>query len=222
MEIKWLGHSCFTLTNDTGVVVMTDPPSPDTGYNIAPREVDALTISHEHYDHNYADIALGEPVMIRDVGPYTVGDVRITGIPSFHDDVHGKKRGANMMFVMEMDGIRVLHAGDLGCQPNEAVIEALGRVDVLLVPVGGKYTLDHNGARDLANTLKPKVVIPMHFKTDATDIDIQDEVPFLQAVRNCSMHSIRECSCVLTKDTLGSDRVIKLDYERPDPELLFF
>ena len=216
MDIKWLGHSCFVLTSSSGATVMTDPPSPDTGYDVRPREVDAVTVSHEHSDHNYLNIALGDPMVIRDVGPYTVKDITVTGVPSFHDGEQGRSRGANMMFVFETDGMRVLHAGDLGCQPNGAAIEALGRIDVLLVPVGGKYTIDHDGALELANTLKPKVVIPMHFKTDAAKLDIQTEVPFLHAAKNCAIHAIRECDAVLSKDSLGTDRIIRLSYEKPE------
>ncbi len=195
---------------------MTDPPALEVGYSIKPREADAVTVSHEHYDHSNIALALGDPLIIRDVGPYTVGDVTITGIPTFHDNVHGAKRGANMMFLIEIDGMRVLHAGDIGDQPNDAAIEALGRVDVLLVPVGGKYTIDYNGARELANTLKPKVVIPMHFKTAATDLDIQSELPFLRAAKDCAIHSIRECEATLNHDSLGIDRVIRLAYEQED------
>ena len=214
MEIKWYGHSCFLITNEAGIRVLTDPPHPQVGYAIPPVACEAVTSSHAHHDHNFFSIAAGSPVIIAEPGDYRVGEIRITGVPTFHDDVQGAKRGRNIVFVFETDGMRVVHAGDIGALPDEATLAQIGPADVLLVPVGGVYTIDAAGARQLANLLKPKVVIPMHYKTDAIAFELDGIAPFLNSVKNCAIHRLRQSDCVLTKESLGSDRVITLDYAR--------
>lgn len=214
MDIKWYGHSCFLITDKAGVRVLTDPPNPKVGYAIPPIECEAVTSSHSHHDHDYFDLCTGNPVKITDPGEYWVGDVHIKGISTFHDDVQGKKRGGNIVFVFETDGMRVVHAGDIGVLPDEETLAQIGQADVLLVPVGGVYTIDANGARALANLLKPKVVIPMHYKTDALSIELDGIAPFLNSVKDCAIHRLRQSDCVLTKESLGSDRVITLEYAR--------
>ena len=114
MILKWLGHSCFLLTSEAGVRILMDPCAPSTGYTVGPVAVDAVTASHGHYDHNYFEAALGNPVRITEPGLHEVKGVRVTGIPTWHDKECGAKRGRNIMFLVEMDGLRLLHAGDLG------------------------------------------------------------------------------------------------------------
>ena len=114
MILKWLGHSCFLLTSEAGVRILMDPCAPSTGYTVGPVAVDAVTASHDHYDHNYFEAALGNPVRITEPGVHEVKGVRVTGIPTWHDKECGAKRGCNIMFLVEMDGLRLLHAGDLG------------------------------------------------------------------------------------------------------------
>ena len=103
MTIQWLGHSCFLMTTDKGTRILCDPCDAATGYEIAPQECDILTISHDHHDHNYAALALGNPVRIDKSGEYRAGDVRISGISTYHDHDGGKKRGNNIVFVFEFD-----------------------------------------------------------------------------------------------------------------------
>ena len=161
MNLKWLGHSCFLLTSESGVRILMDPCAPKTGYTIAPVEADAVTASHDHYDHNYFDAALGDPVRITEPGVHEVKGVRITGIPTWHDKERGAKRGRNIMFLVEMDGIRLLHAGDLGHLPDEAAVRAVGQVDVLRAPIGGVYTIDGTEAKELARLLGLKEVVEL-------------------------------------------------------------
>lgn len=215
MDVKWLGHSCFIITNEAGVRIMTDPPDEATGYKITPAEVDVVTSSHDHHDHANLALALGEPVKITEPGEYRVNDVKIKGVLTYHDDAMGKKRGRNIVFIFETDGIRLVHAGDIGAMPSPEALEAIGRADVLLVPIGGVYTVDAVGAREFANALHPKVVIPMHYKTRALSFELDDIKPFINSVTNCAIHRLRQSDCVLTRESLGSDRVITLEYDKP-------
>ena len=211
MNIRWYGHSCFLLTNEEGVSILADPPAPDTGYIVHDVECDAVTVSHAHFDHNYIAAAKGSPIVISDCGPHSVKGVSVTGFPALHDKDGGTKRGRVVMYLYEMDDIRILHAGDIGELPTAEEAEAIGHVDVLLVPVGGRYTIDYLEARELANMLRPSVVIPMHYKTPMTGIDIDDCGNFIATVQDCRIHKLNDCEASIYKNTLGEDRVLVLD-----------
>lgn len=212
MTIKWLGHSCFLFTSESGVRILTDPCNPEIGYDIGSVEADIVTSSHDHFDHNNIAAAGEKAVVITEAGRHQVKGITIEGFPSFHDDACGALRGPNVMFLFEIDGVRLLHAGDLGQLPDEATIKAIGRVDVLLTPVGGNYTIDYQGARDLANILKPKVVIPMHYYTDVVKAELDDVNEFLDHASGCAIHRMRQSEASITPESLGSDRIIVLDY----------
>ena len=211
MNIKWYGHSCFLLTSESGVRILTDPPAPETGYIVHDVECDAVTVSHGHFDHNFIAAAKGEPLVISDLGEHEVKGVKVIGFPALHDKDGGRRRGAVVMYLFEIDGIRILHAGDIAQLPLTEQIEAIGHVDVLLVPVGGNYTFDYLEAREFANLLKPSVVIPMHFKTPRTDIDIDDCGNFVATVQDCRIHKLNDFEASIYKNTLGEDRVLVLD-----------
>lgn len=212
MLLTWLGHSCFLLESEAGTRIMTDPPNADTGYNIEARKVDAVTSSHDHFDHCYFELAPGA-LRITGLGKTQVGDVEIEGFPSCHDNQGGSLRGANTIYKFTLDGLRILHAGDMGALPDEETIRAIGKVDVLLVPVGGVYTIDAEGARALANLLHVNVMIPMHYKTRGCRIDLQELTPLLQCAKNCTIHHMRQAELSLTPESLGHDRIIVLDYK---------
>jgi L-ascorbate metabolism protein UlaG (beta-lactamase superfamily) len=169
MKIKFLGHAAFLITSDSGVRIITDPYKPgcfDGGiaYEAINEETDIVTISHDHDDHNETNIK-GDPVFIRNAKQQEVKGIKIQGIGVFHDTNKGKDRGQNVMFRMVVDGVTVVHSGDLGHELSHEAVAQLGNVDVLLVPVGGHFTIGPAGADKLVDALKPKVVIPMHFKT---------------------------------------------------------
>lgn len=212
MTVKWLGHSCFLLTDKMGVRVLTDPCDSAIGYDIGMVETDIVTSSHNHYDHNNIAAAGENAVVITEPGRYEVKGISIEGFASWHDDAQGALRGPNVMFLFEMDGVRLLHAGDLGQIPDDETIKAIGRVDVLLVPVGGNYTINYQGARDLANILGPKVVIPMHYHTDTVKAELDEVNAFLDHASGCAIHRMRQSEASITPDSLGSDRIIVLDY----------
>jgi len=193
MEIKWLGHACFLLTSPGGTRVVTDPPSEEVGYHLRPVPADLVTISHEHYDHNNLQTVAGSPRVARALTEggkdwaspaVEVGDVSVTVVPTFHDPEGGGKRGKNGCFLLDMGGIRVVHLGDLGHPLSEQEAARFGTVDVLLIPVGGFYTIGPAEADGVISHLRPRVVIPMHFKTEVNSSwPIQGVEPFLQGKR---------------------------------------
>lgn len=217
MNIKWLGHSCFLLTDSKGTSIVTDPCAPSTGYIIPSMEADAVTMSHDHYDHNYID-PIKTDVIIKEAGEYTVGDISIKGVSTYHDEVHGDKRGKNTVFTFTVDGLRVVHAGDLGAVPEDDILKEIGEGDILLVPVGGIYTIDQKGARELANKLNIRVLIPMHYKTDTLTFDLADTEDLLHNATGCAIHVMRQNEVTFTKESLGMHRIIVLKYEKPGEE----
>ena len=181
MLITYHGHSEFYLEGADGFRLLTDPYDAHVGYPMGEYPCDAVTVSHGHGDHNYTKKALGAPAIIDSEGVwYPAPEKKITAVPSVHDDVGGAKRGKNLIMKIEMEGLSLVHLGDQGAPLTEAQIAALGRVDLLMVPVGGFYTVDAKTAFGIVQALRPRVVIPMHYKTAVNaDWPISDEKEFL-------------------------------------------
>ena len=171
MDIVWLGHSSFRIKGKDAAIV-TDPFDPGMAGLKFPRvAADIVTVSHGHADHNNvaridlpAGKAGGSPKVVSGAGEYEIKGVSIFGIPTFHDDKKGAERGSNTVYVMSIDKITVCHLGDLGHKLSEEQGGEIGSVDVLLVPVGGIYSLDSTHASEVVASLEPKVVIPMHYQ----------------------------------------------------------
>jgi len=166
MKIKWLGHSCFLLEESTGTKVVTDPYSCEVGHKMPQVEADAVTISHNHKDHNNAADVLGNPEIISSVGAFEVDGIHIYSIPTFHDDSNGKIRGGNLIFKFRLDGVEVCHLGDIGQECSANILDAIGSTNVLIIPVGGNFTIDADTAKDYVDKIMPDIVIPMHYKTE--------------------------------------------------------
>jgi L-ascorbate metabolism protein UlaG (beta-lactamase superfamily) len=149
---------------------VTDPFDEKVGKY--PRGVSAniVTISHEHPDHNAAGLVEGNPFMVTGPGEYEVGGVSVIGVATWHDEQNGQERGMNTVYVIEMDGLRVAHLGDLGHGFSQQQLEELGSIDVALVPVGGYYTIDAKKAAEVVKQLDPWVVIPMHYKQEGVNV----------------------------------------------------
>jgi L-ascorbate metabolism protein UlaG (beta-lactamase superfamily) len=145
-------------------------------------DAEVVTISHDHRDHNYKEAIKGEYLLLDSPGEYEVKECFFQGIPSFHDDKQGAERGANTIFTMEIDGIHVCHLGDLGAELDSEQIEAMDGVDILMIPVGGNYTIDAKTAVKVINDVSPKIVIPMHYKEDGIKIDIASLDKFLSEI----------------------------------------
>lgn len=179
MNIRWLGHSCFVLTESTGTVVVTDPYHDEVGFSMPPVKADAVTVSHGHYDHNNVAAVAGDPAVYNRVGSYEMEGVHISAFHTTHDEVQGAKRGGNLVFIYRLDGVDVCHLGDIGQPCSARICDAIGAVNVLLIPVGGHYTIDAATAKDYVDKLMPDIVIPMHYHTDDCDIDLDKLDEFL-------------------------------------------
>ncbi len=179
MQINYLGHSCFLLTTKAGTRVVTDPYG-DIGYPMPSLSADFVTVSHDHYDHCNVAAVGGDPVVYRRAGESKAGaDLAISAFASFHDDAAGRLRGRNLIFSFTADGVRVVHLGDLGEPDAPRVKEFVRGADVLLIPVGGRYTIDAAQAAQYVRALRPPVVIPMHYKTPDLNIGIAGLEEFL-------------------------------------------
>ena len=167
MVITHRGHSRFLLEMEDGTRILTDPFDASTGYPVGALEADAVTVSHHHHDHDAVETVKGNPRVIDTAGVHTLSPrLTIEGVDSFHDDVQGTKRGRNLIFCIRAEGLCIAHLGDLGYMPDAALIRRLGHVDLLLVPVGGFFTIDALQAKAIADALQPSVIIPMHYKTE--------------------------------------------------------
>jgi len=188
MKIRFLGHACFLIISDTGTRIITDPYH--TGEEFTLTEIkesaDIVTVSHEHSDHNNIEAVQGNPRVVK--GSDRVNGIEITAIHSYHDDVEGKERGGNLIFTFKVDGITLCHLGDLGHQLNEGQLSYLGEVDILLIPVGGGFTIDAAAAEKVCEDIGAKVIIPMHYKTAGLPF-LADIGDFLQDKKNVTMTS---------------------------------
>ena len=169
MLITYYGHALFQLETAEGHVIVMDPYDASVGYPTGKLQGDVITVSHEHHDHNNTSLVSGNPTILRGEGRFEpLPGLRITGYASFHDDVQGAKRGLNTIFAVEADGLRVLHLGDLDHMLTPEECGRLGRADVLLMPVGGFYTIDAAQAEILRNDIGARIAIPMHYQTQET------------------------------------------------------
>ncbi len=189
MKIKWYGHAAFRIETEKGVRIIIDPYQSGAyggslSYGSIKDEADIVIVSHDHDDHNYTREIKGGFELVKDAAEREIKGVKIKGFPTFHDTSSGKERGKNLMFLIEADNLRVLHVGDLGHILDSQKISELGRVDVLLLPVGGYYTIDANEATSIMESIKPRVTIPMHFKTEKCHFPISEVKSFLEGKKN--------------------------------------
>ncbi len=171
MKVRWLGHAAFLITAQDGTTILMDPYESGAyggavGYSPIKEAVDIVTVSHDqHEDHNYTKAAVGNAVVLKGPGKDVVKGVTITRIATFHDKSQGKERGPNCVVCVEKESLRICHLGDLGHVLEPSQVEAIGHVDVLLVPIGGTFTIDPDEATEVVRLLTPPIVIPMHYKT---------------------------------------------------------
>ena len=184
MKIQLFGQSSFLLTYDSGLRVITDPYDPVIGYRDIDEAADVVTISHEHRDHNYTKSLKGSPVVLNGAGIHKTHGVEFRGIATSHDKNQGKERGSNTIFCFVVEGVRVCHLGDLGHVLAKPEVETIGGVDILLVPVGGFYTIDESEATEIAAALNPRITIPMHYRTEMSGKNLATLDKFLAGKKN--------------------------------------
>ena len=192
MKVKWLGHASFLITADDGTRIITDPYEPNDSlkYGEINEAADVVTTSHGHSDHNNVKAVQGSPQVMEKSGE--IKGIRFESISAYHDDSSGSQRGANTIFYFEVDGIRVCHLGDLGHPLDDAAVGKIGKVDVLLLPVGGFFTIDAAVATGVMEKLSPAIVIPMHFSNDRCTFPIKGVDEFLRGKENVTRLGVSE------------------------------
>ena len=186
MKLKYLAHACFLLTSEAGLRIITDPYVAGDSIKYAPvtEAADIVTVSHDHFDHNAVSSVRGTPETFTGSGQKNIKGIQFKGIATYHDDSEGSQRGANNVICFSLDGIRVCHLGDLGHRFNHEQINEIGEPDLLLIPVGGHFTIDAKAATQICDDLKPRIVVPMHYKTPKIDFPIVGVDDFLKGKKN--------------------------------------
>jgi len=187
MHIIWHGQSFFQLQTSLNkgeqTTIAIDPFDETTGLKVPSLAADILLVTHDHHDHNNKKAIKGEPFLIEEPGEYEVKEVFIQGIPSFHDEEGGKKRGVNTIYTLEVEEMRICHLGDFGQKElTEDQLEQIGDIDVLMIPVGGEFTVDAKGAAHIISQIEPKVVIPMHYAIPKLKIKLDEADKFLKEI----------------------------------------
>jgi len=178
MEIRFIGHSCFEIKGKE-VNLVIDPYDEKVGYKLPKLSADVLLISHDHFDHSNKKGVSDYELLVDSPGEYETNGVFIYGRSTYHDGKNGESRGDNTIYLVNIDGFNILHLGDLGHELSQSTMEKISNVDVLMIPVGGNYTIDAKTATKVISALEPGIVIPMHYKTDdltgVKDIDGVDK-----------------------------------------------
>jgi len=187
MQIIWHGQSCFQIIASRGknnqVSIIIDPFSEETGLRVPKLEADILLISHEHPDHNNLKAVSGSPFLIKGPGEYEIKEVYIQAIPAFHDNSQGKQKGENTIYTIEAEEMKLCHLGDLGQKElTSEQLESIGDVDILMIPVGGIYTISAKEAMKIMSQIEPKIIIPMHYQLPKLKIKLEGLDKFLKTV----------------------------------------
>jgi len=206
MTISWYGHSCFKITNQGGhLTIITDPFDKNIGLKPPRASADIVTVSHQHNDHNNIKAISGEPFIIDGPGEYEIKGIRIIGCSSFHDKEQGQKRGLNTIYLIEVDKIRLCHLGDFGeKQLSDEQLEAIGPVDILIMPIGGVYTIGAAEAVKAAEQIEPHLIIPMHYKLSGLKIDLAGLEEFLKELGLNKKPAIEKLT-IRKKDLVGKE-----------------
>jgi L-ascorbate metabolism protein UlaG (beta-lactamase superfamily) len=210
MDIVWYGHSCFRISERGQASIVTDPFDKDLGYEIPRLKADIVTVSHEAPGHNYLAAVKGYDHMITGPGEYEIGGVFILGVATFDHTLENPRR--NVVYVFDYNSLIVAHLGDLDHVPNQSMIDALGPIDVALIPVGGGKSLSSSQAAEVVSLLEPSLVVPMHYRTDALQgVELDPVDRFLKEMGSNSIQEetiLRISSSSLPEQT----QVVLLDY----------
>lgn len=180
MTLSWYGQSCFKIES-RDITIAIDPFSKDIGLTPPRFKSDLLLVTHAHPDHANVDTMPGAPFLVAGPGEYEAGGVAVRGLRTFHDNAAGVERGLNTAYIIETEDMKICHLGDFGeAQLRAETQEAIGDVDILLIPVGGTYTIDGKAAANIVHTIEPRLVIPMHYKIPALAIALLTAEPFLK------------------------------------------
>jgi L-ascorbate metabolism protein UlaG (beta-lactamase superfamily) len=205
MDITYLGHASFKLSGKSLSVVIDPYEEVRSGQKFNRTSADVVLVTHEHFDHNKVELVEGKRKVIDGPGEYEIDGVSFIGFPTYHDEKKGEERGKNTVYVVEMDGIRIAHLGDLGHKLDEKTLSSMGEIDVLMVPVGGVYTIDSEIAAEVVRSIEPKFILPMHYGLKKED-ELGTVEPFVAAlgVKSEEMGKLS----VKPADLLGEDQLV--------------
>lgn len=204
MTIMWFGQSCFRIETKEGSI-LTDPFSGEIGLKPPKIKDDLVLVSHDHYDHNNVEGAPSQAFVIRNPGEYEKNGIAVLGLMSYHDKLEGKERGSNTIYIIKAEDMTICHLGDLGQEKlDEKQVQEIGDVDILMVPVGGNYTIDYKEATEVISQIEPKIVIPMHFKIKDLKSDIESADKF---VKELGLNPEKVDKFKITKKTLPAEEV---------------
>ena len=204
MDINWYGQSMFRLKGKTSSVVIDPYSSELTGLKL-PKDLEANVVlsTHDHSDHNNIEVIGGNPVVITGPGEYEISGVSIVGVGTYHDSVSGSERGNNTIFHLLMDGINIVHLGDLGHLLSEEQLSQIDETDILFIPVGGNYTIDAENAAKVVAQLEPRIVIPMHYQIPGLKAEVSGVEEFLKEMGAENITPLGKFS--ITKDKLPEE-----------------
>jgi L-ascorbate metabolism protein UlaG (beta-lactamase superfamily) len=217
MNITWYGQSCFRVVLQGNkrakqwASLVVDPFDESTGLKLPKIEADIFLITHNHKDHNNQKMVKKENLVIDSPGEYEVSDIFIQGIPSFHDNEKGKERGINTIYTIEAEEIRVCHLGDFGQEElDDKQLRDIGEIDVLMIPIGGVYTIDAKEATKIISQIEPRIIIPMHYKIPGLKIKLDDLGSFLKAIGEKSAKAEDKLNIQKKNLPVGEMKVIPL------------
>lgn len=205
MDIVRLGHSAFKLKGKNATLVADPFDEEMVGLKFPKVEAQIVTISHDHKDHNAVSNVEGNPYVISGPGEYEVSDVFIKGIQTFHDEKEGSERGKNTIYAIEIDKLKVAHLGDLGHQLTDEQLDALGDIDILLIPTGGIYTINPEEASEVITKVEPRIVIPMHYKEEKMKVTFDDLKPVDEFLKEIGKEKKLLPKLSVTKDKLPQE-----------------
>jgi len=210
MEITYLGHSCFRLKGNLGTVI-TDPFDSYIGFNLPSASADIVTISHDHKDHNNYKAINGtarreKPFIITHPGEYEVGGISVFGVKTDHDASGGAERGGNIVYTVLIDDLKICHLGDLGHELTQEQLTEIGQADVLLLPVGGVFTIGADQALKIAQAMEPSYIVPMHYKTAKHDANVFGDMATLEDfMKEFGSEIVPVPKLVISKDRLPEE-----------------
>lgn len=210
MDIYWYGQACFKLKGKTATVVI-DPFDPKIGLKVpkpTDLEADIVLVTHQHFDHNNIAAVPNNPLVIQGPGEYESKGVIITGIGVYHDSSQGSERGKNTIYGVNIDGLNIVHVGDLGHELTEEQVQEIGETDILMIPVGGNYTIDAKTASKVVAALEPRIVIPMHYKIAGLSVELAGVEDFLKEMGVESPAPINKLT--ITKEKLPEELQVLL------------
>jgi len=216
LVLEWYGHSYVRIVTESGASIVIDPHD-GASLNLPEHrvEADAVLVTHNHYDHNAVEMIRGSPAVHKwRRGEFTVGDVKVVGLKSFHDKVQGKLRGENTIYILDIDGFRLAHLGDIGHKPEGSLLESLRGVDLLMIPVGGVYTIDAYEAWETVEATGARLVLPIHYWVPKSTVPLDPLDKFLN-IAKAGRTRVDGNNVVITRQ--GLEKVRRSIIVMPDP-----